>query len=77
MSGISIQRRVLLFEISRRCSFSECNERVFIGLTKYEAFEYDGFECSACERWNDDALSRNDIPDWWEEFTSHQAQTLN
>jgi len=65
---IHIERRVLLFEIERRCSFADCNQRVFIGLTKAEAFDYRGFECTVCERWNDDALTQRDVPDWWDEI---------
>ncbi|HEY8226087.1 MAG TPA: hypothetical protein VIG25_12475 [Pyrinomonadaceae bacterium] len=65
---IYIERRVLLFEIERRCSFADCNQRVFIGLTKAEAFDYCGFECTVCERWSDDALSKRDVPDWWDEI---------
>ena len=71
--GIVIERQVLLFEIERRCSFPECNQRVFVGLTKQEAFDYTGFECALCERWNDDSLTPNDVPDWWDEIAlSHQ-----
>jgi|GEM_PF-1221195 len=70
--GIGIQRQVLLFELERRCNFPECNARNFIGLTKNEAKEYRGFECSACERWNNDKLSKKDVPDWWDEIHSTQ-----
>jgi hypothetical protein len=69
---IIIKREVLLFEIERRCSFAECNQRVFMGLTKQEAQDYNGYECTFCERWNQDALKRTDIPDWWEEVQSNQ-----
>lgn len=69
---IIIKREVLLFEIERRCSFAECNQRVFMGLTKQEAQDYNGYECTFCERWNPDALKRTDIPDWWEELQSNQ-----
>lgn len=68
IQGITIERSVLLFEIERRCSYEECKERTFIGLTKPEALEYNGFECSACERWNADSLRQRDIPDWWAEI---------
>jgi hypothetical protein len=71
IQGITIGRIVLLFEIERRCSFETCNERNFIGLTKKEALEYRGFECSVCERWNPDSLKQSDIPEWWAEI---QAQ---
>ena len=67
---ITIERKVLLFEIERRCSFADCNERLFIGLTKTEALFYNGFDCSACDRWNPDDLKRTDIPDWWDEIRS-------
>ena len=69
---ITIKREVLLFEIERRCSFAECNQRVFLGLTKQEAQVYNGYECTLCERWNLDTLKKTDIPDWWEEFQSNQ-----
>jgi len=68
--GITIEREVLLFEIERRCFFPECNSRVFVGLTKQEAFDYHGFECVVCERWNDDVLKKSDVPDWWTELQS-------
>jgi len=68
--GITIDRKVLLFEIERRCFFPECNSRLFVSLTKQEAFDYDGFECTACERWNDDVLTKSDVPDWWVELQS-------
>jgi len=71
--GIAIERQVLLFEIERRCSFSECNQRVFIGLRKQEAFDYRGFECPSCERWNNDSLTKNDVPDWWDEIVLTQT----
>ena len=66
--SIQIEREVLLFEIARRCNFYDCNQRVSLGLTKAEAFEYRGFECGFCERWNDDALTERDVPDWWDEI---------
>jgi len=69
--AIKIERHVLLFEIDRRCSFADCNQRVSVGLTKPEALEYDGFDCAFCERWNDDALTERDVPDWWDEIQSH------
>jgi hypothetical protein len=69
--GIKIERQVLLFEIERRCSFDECNARNFLGLTKQEAAEYTGYECTTCERWNTDALKPADIPDWWEELSDN------
>jgi hypothetical protein len=68
IQGITIERSVLLFEIERRCSFEQCNERNFIGLTKLAALEYNGFECGSCERWNPDCLKQTDIPEWWAEI---------
>ena len=65
---IQIERQVLLFEIERRCSFADCNQRVFLGLTKAEALAYRGFECTHCERWSDDSLMQRDVPDWWDEI---------
>ena len=65
---IQLEREVLLFEIARRCSFDDCNQRVSLGLTKAEAFEYSGFKCSFGERWNEDVLTERDVPDWWDEI---------
>ena len=70
---IQPEREVLLFEIARRCSFDDCNQRMTLGLTKAEAFEYRGFECPFCERWNDDALAERDVPDWWSEIHHHSS----
>jgi len=70
--GVRIERQVLLVEIDRRCSFPECNERVFVSLTKQEAFDYTGFECTSCERWNNDTLKISDVPDWWDEINARQ-----
>ena len=72
-----IKRQVLLFEIDRRCFFTDCNHRVFIGLTKPEAMEYRGFECSTCLRWNEDKLVRKDVPEWWEEILANQDQAVH
>ena len=69
---ISIERQVLLFEIDRRCRFEDCNHRVLLGLTKSEALDYRGFECSFCERWNTDSLTQTDVPDWWNEIQNNQ-----
>ncbi len=66
--GIITERQVLLFEIERRCSFADCNARNFLGLTKAEAAEYTGYECTSCESWNTDSLKLTDIPDWWDEL---------
>jgi len=64
---ISISARVLLIEIERRCSDSQCNAKTRVGLTKDEARLYCGFECEQCKRWNSDGLNERDAPDWWEE----------
>ena len=74
---LQIKRQVLLFEIDRRCFFTDCNHRVFIGLTKPEAMEYRGFECSTCLRWNEDNLVRKDVPEWWEEILANQDQAVH
>jgi hypothetical protein len=66
---ISISGRVLLIEIERRCADPLCNAKARVGLTKDEARRYCGFECEQCQRWNGDALSERDVPDWWEELT--------
>jgi hypothetical protein len=58
-------RELLLFEIERRCGFAECRAKNQIGLTKAEAIEYRGFECSQCERWNEDRLAESELPDSW------------
>lgn len=62
-------REVLLIEIERRCSHNECKARNRIGLTKAEAHDYHGFTCEACERRTEDALTRRDVPEWWDELT--------
>ncbi len=61
-------REVLLVEVERRCRLEGCGARVMVSLTKAEAREYTGFECERCERWNEDALTERDIPEWWEEL---------
>jgi hypothetical protein len=66
---IVIPRDVLLVEIERRCSFTDCDGRVPVALTKAEANAYLGFECHHCTRWNDDRLTPKDIPDWWDELS--------
>lgn len=75
--GITIERQVLLFEIERRCTFKDCNARNFLGLTKQEAREYTGFECSTCEKWNSDSLKLTDIPDWWDELHAAAEKTTH
>ena len=61
-------REVLLVEVERWCGDHACNARTRLSLTKAEARAYTGFECSRCERWNEDALTERDIPEWWEEL---------
>lgn len=72
---IVIPRDILLVEIDRRCSFADCDKRVFIGLTKNEAEDYSGFECEYCKRWNADTLTEKDVPDWWSEIQSLNHST--
>jgi len=67
MKAVKIEKRILLIEIERRCS--DCNQRVFVGLTREEAMAYNGFECTSCECWNTDSLTRIDVPDWWDELS--------
>lgn len=64
-------RDVLVIEIDRRCINEECRARTQISLTRTEAIEYRGFNCSACERWNYDRLNQSEIPDSWHEGTIH------
>lgn len=65
---ITFPREVLLVEVERWCADHACNARTRLSLTKAEARSYTGFECPRCERWNDDALTERDIPEWWEEL---------
>ena len=65
---ISFPREVLLVEVERRCGDPACSARTHVALTKAEARAYTGFECARCERWNADALSERDVPEWWEEL---------
>ena len=65
---IVFPREVLLVEVERWCADAACKARARLALTKAEARDYTGFECPRCERWNEDALSERDIPDWWEEL---------
>lgn len=58
-------RTPLLIEIERRCAGETCGASNRIGLTKAEAIEYRGFECSQCERWTDDQLNQLELPDSW------------
>ncbi|MFL6334608.1 MAG: hypothetical protein ACJ754_14945 [Pyrinomonadaceae bacterium] len=61
-------RELLLVEVERWCGDHACNARTRFSLTKAEARAYKGFECSRCERWNVDALTERDVPEWWEEL---------
>jgi hypothetical protein len=68
MKRIVTRRELLLVEVERWCGDHACNARTRLSLTKAEARAYTGFECSRCERWNEDALTERDIPEWWEEL---------
>ena len=65
---IVFPREVLLVEVERWCGDPSCHARTRLALTKGEARAYTGFECARCERWNEDALTERDIPEWWEEL---------
>lgn len=65
-SKVTFPRVLLLVEVERWCGDHACNARTRLSLTKAEARAYTGFECSRCERWNEDALTERDIPEWWE-----------
>jgi hypothetical protein len=67
-SRVIFPRSVLLVQVERWCGDHACNARTRLSLTKEEARSYTGFECERCERWNDDALTERDIPEWWEEL---------
>lgn len=58
-------RAVLLVEIERYCSFPDCRALNRIGLTKSETIEYRGFDCAKCQRWNDDVVSTDALPEEW------------
>jgi len=64
-SKFHFPREVLLVEIDRRCEFADCQARNVIGLTKPEAIEYRGFACFKCERWNDDIVNPEALPESW------------
>jgi len=67
-------KEVLLVEIERRCHFPDCGARNLVGLTKSEAIEYRGFECVKCERWNDDSVDPDALPESWaNELRLHRA----
>ena len=63
--SLNFPREVLLIEIERYCSFPDCATRNLISLTKAEAIEYRGFDCSKCQRWNDDTIGGNAVPESW------------
>ena len=67
MKRIVTPRELLLVEVERWCGDHACNALTRLPLTKAEARAYTGFACSRCERWNEDALTERDIPEWWEE----------
>ena len=62
---IFFPRTALLVEIERRCEFPDCGAKNLISLTKPEAIEYRGFDCTQCERWNEDKVSVPELPDSW------------
>ena len=66
MKRIVTARELLLVEVERWCGDHACNARTRLSVTKAEARAYTGFECARCERWNEDALTQRDIPEWWE-----------
>jgi len=67
LQSFHFPRTPLLIEIERRCAFADCGAQNQISLTKDEAIEYRGFECSKCERWNHDLLNQSELPDLWAE----------
>ena len=34
-------------------------------MTKAEAIEYRGFDCFKCQRWNDDTIGVDAVPESW------------
>ena len=70
-SEFHFPREVLVIEIDRRCSDDECRARNQVSLTKAEAIEYRGFNCSECETWNDDRLTQSEMPGSWNEQSIH------
>lgn len=69
-------REVLLIEIDRYCSFDDCGARNRVSLTKAEAIEYGGFDCFKCERWNDDVLRPDAVPESWTEAVAVNDEEL-
>ena len=75
---LNFPREVLLVEIERYCSFRDCGARNQIGLTKAEAIEYRGFDCSKCQRWNDDTLGIDVVPESWADaIPLNDSETAN
>ena len=71
-------REVLLVEIERYCSFPDCRTRNLIGLTKDEAIEYRGFDCMKCQRWNDDTINADSVPESWaDSIPATDTETTN
>jgi hypothetical protein len=68
MKRFVFPREVLLVEVERRCGEAVCGARLRLSLTKAQARAYTGFECERCGRWYADALTGQDIPEWWEEL---------
>lgn len=58
-------RETILMEIERRCAIPGCETMNHIGLTKLEAIEYRGFECSKCKSWNSDRVNELELPESW------------
>jgi len=73
---IMTPRELLLVEVERWCGDHACNARTRLSLTKAEARAYTGFECSRCERRNEDALTERDIPEWWGELKAAPPEGL-
>lgn len=63
---LKFPRQVLLVEIERYCAFPDCGARNGIGLTKSEVIGYRGFDCVKCERWNDDTVTADALPETWD-----------
>ena len=70
---LNFPREVLLIEIERYCSFPDCKARNQVGLTKEEAIEYRGFDCSKCQRWNEDTITIDALPESWTDASPHEA----
>jgi hypothetical protein len=75
--NIHFPREVLLIEIERYCSFPDCRALNRIGLTKSEAIEYRGFDCAKCQRWNDDAITADSVPETWDLEITVSDETAN